>query len=116
MNGFCHIEIPSKDIEKASIFYNAVFGWETQMIPEMEYAMYKTPSGIGGGFNKHLEINAKGGVVLYIEVESIETTLSAIDKNGGKTVQGKTEISPEMGYFALFADAEGNSLGIWAKG
>ncbi|HHI03537.1 MAG: VOC family protein [Candidatus Zixiibacteriota bacterium] len=115
MNGFCHAEIPSKDYDKAGRFYKAVFGWETQHIPEMNYAMYKTPSGISGGFNKELEINTRAGVLLYIEVEDIETTLNKIEENGGNTAQGKTEIAPEMGFFALFSDSEGNSLGLWAK-
>ncbi len=115
MNSFCHVEIPSKDYDKAGKFYNAVFGWETQLIPEMDYAMYKAPSGISGGFNKHLEINTKAGVLLYIEVEDIGVTLKKIEENGGKTVQGKTEIAPEMGFFALFTDSEGNNLGLWAK-
>ena len=115
MNGFCHVEIPSKDYDKASAFYKEVFDWEIQMIPEMDYAMYKAPSGVNGGFNKHLEINAKAGVLLYIEVENIDTTLKKIIENGGKSVQGKTEIAPEMGFFALFADSEGNNLGLWAK-
>ena len=115
MNGFCHVEIPSKDYDKASKFYYAVFGWETQMIPEMDYAMYKAPSGVNGGFNKHLQINANAGVLLYIEVEDIESSLKKIEENGGTTGQSKTEIAPEMGFFALFSDSEGNSLGLWAK-
>ena len=115
MNGFCHIEIPSKDYEKASKFYKAVFGWETEMIPEMDYAMYKAPSGINGGFNKHLQLNSKAGVLLYIEVENIETTLKKIEENGGKEIQGKTEIAPEMGFTGLFTDSEGNNLGLWSK-
>ncbi len=115
MNGFCHVEIPSKDYDKAAEFYKAVFGWETQIIPAMDYAMYKAPSGVNGGFSKHLEINAKAGVLLYIEVESIESTLKSIEENGGKTTQGKTEIAPEMGFFAMFTDSEGNNLGLWAK-
>lgn len=115
MNGFCHIEIPSKDYDKAGKFYNAVFAWETQLIPEMDYAMYKAPSGICGGFNKHLEINAKAGILAYIEVEDIDAALKKIEENGGTTAQGKTEISPEIGFFALFIDSEGNNLGLWAK-
>lgn len=115
MNGFCHVEIPSKDYEKASAFYNAVFGWETEMIPEMEYAMYKAPSGINGGFNKHLELNIHAGVLLYIEVEAIEATSKKIEENGGAIAQGKTEIAPGMGFIALFSDAEGNNLGLWSK-
>lgn len=115
MHGICHIEIPSKDFEKAAAFYKAVFDWETQMIPQMNYAMYKAPSGVNGGFSGELEIYQKPGVVFYIEVENIDASLKKIEKNGGKTIKGKTEIAPEMGFYAIFGDAEGNTLGLWAQ-
>jgi len=51
-------------------------------------------SGINGGFNKHLEINSKSVILLYLEVENIDATLEKIKKNGGKQTQGKTLISP----------------------
>ncbi len=115
MHGICHVEIPSKNYEKSAKFYKAVFDWEIQMMPQMDYAMYKAPSGINGGFNKHLEINSKSGILLYLEVENIDAALEKIKKNGGKQTQGKTLISPEIGYFAMFNDSEGNNLGLWSQ-
>jgi predicted enzyme related to lactoylglutathione lyase len=115
MNGICHIEIPCTDLNKAAKFYGDVFGWETQIIPEMNYAMFKAPDGIGGGFSKDTKVSSEAGVMLYIEVEDIPAALKKIEAGGGKQIKEKTQISPEHGYFALFADGEGNMVGLWAK-
>ena len=115
MNGICHIEIPCTDLKKAAKFYGDVFGWETQMIPEMSYAMFKAPDGIGGGFSKDAKVSSEAGVMLYIEVEDIPSAFKKIEAGGGKQIKEKTQISPEHGYFGLFADNEGNMVGLWSK-
>ncbi|WP_262484208.1 VOC family protein [Chryseobacterium taichungense] len=38
--------------------------------------------------------------------------LDKVAQNGGQVIVPKTQISPEMGYFALFIDIEGNNLGL----
>ena len=115
MNGICHIEIPCKDMDKAGNFYKTVFGWEITPLPQMEYAMFKPSDGPGGGFSTQAKIAGYPGVFIYIEVEDIDATLKKIEENGGKTVKGKTQISPENGYFGIFLDIEGNSIGLWSK-
>jgi predicted enzyme related to lactoylglutathione lyase len=114
MNGICHVEIPGTDFEKMRKFYGDIFGWETQLIPEMDYATFKTPDGIGGGFSKQLK-TSDSGVLFYIEVEDIEATLKNIEGGGGKTVTPKTQISPEIGYFAVFTDIADNIIALWSK-
>ncbi len=114
MNGICHVEIPCTDFEKVKKFYSDVFGWETQIIPEMDYAMFKGKDGPGGGFSKQLKVS-ETGILFYIEVEDIEATLKKIDASGGTTITGKTQISPEIGYFAIFTDSENNIIALWAK-
>jgi predicted enzyme related to lactoylglutathione lyase len=81
----------------------------------MNYTLWKAPDGPGGGFSTQSQINEKAGIYLYIEVESIEAALSKIEENGGKTTQGKTEITPEFGYYAIFTDVDGNSMGLWSQ-
>ena len=58
---------------------------------------------------------SKDGVLISLSVDSIETTLDRINANGGKTVRPKTKIEADgMGYFAMFSDSEGNTLGLYA--
>ena len=52
---------------------------------------------------------------MYIEAEDIESKLKEIETAGAKIIKGKTGISPEFGFFALFADPSGNTIGLWGK-
>ena len=113
MNGICHIEIPSRDYEKARKFYGGLFGWEFNVMGEMDYMTFKPPAGPGGGFDKTLEIASKPNVALYVEVDNLEATIKKAESLGGKCTKGKTQISPEYGYYANITDLEGNQIGIW---
>jgi predicted enzyme related to lactoylglutathione lyase len=48
------------------------------------------------------------GMVMYVQVDSLETTLEKVKKLGGKVV-----IRPIGERYAAFADPEGNVIGIW---
>ena len=116
MHGICHVEIPCRDFEKTGKFYSAVFGWKVETAPGMDYAMFQTPEGVGGGFSKQAKITAEPGVFIYIEVEDIKAALVKIEENGGRKITGRTQISPEFGYFGVFEDVEGNAIGLWSRG
>jgi predicted enzyme related to lactoylglutathione lyase len=58
---------------------------------------------------------SKDGVLIHLHVESMEKTISAIEKSDGKVVHPKTKIEAEnTGYFALFIDSEGNKVGLYS--
>ena len=115
MHGICHFEIPSRDFDKAKKFYGGLFGWKFEELQGMDYLFFTPPDGIGGGFSKGADFVTKPGVLFYIEVEDIEASVNKAEGLGGTCKRGKTEISPEYGYFAELIDLEGNMLGIWAK-
>jgi predicted enzyme related to lactoylglutathione lyase len=78
--------------------------------------MFNTGDGLGGGLDRRTEqFPTERGVTLYIKVGDISEYLRRVDEAGGRTVKGKTEISEEFGYYALFADTEGNTLGLWSE-
>jgi predicted enzyme related to lactoylglutathione lyase len=108
-----HIEIPLKDSKHAAEFYGKLFGWKVEAMAEMEYVMFDTESGLGGGFPKiDGEMFQGNDVLVYVESENLEATLAEIEKAGGKTLLGKTEITG-MGWFALFSDPSGNRMGLY---
>lgn len=107
-----HIEISAKDLGKSSKFYSDLFGWEMTPWGDGGYVVFKAGEGPGGGLMKP-EGEAKWPpIIFYIHVSDIEAKLKAIEAAGGKTVTPKTPISPEMGFFAVFTDPAGNSIGI----
>jgi predicted enzyme related to lactoylglutathione lyase len=114
----CHIELQTSDIEATRSFFETLFGWTFEIIPGFEtYAMFRTPSGLGGGVDAgpNAEAPTKTGPILHIEVDDIESTLAKIAEAGGETVVGKTKISDQFGHYAVFLDNVGNRLGLWSQ-
>jgi predicted enzyme related to lactoylglutathione lyase len=114
MNGICHVEIPTVNLDRVSKFYSEIFGWESEYMKEFDYSTFKTPEGVGGGFSKQLKVAGKGiGILIYIMVGDIEATLKNIESHGGKTVSPKSPI-PGVGHIGVFADSEGNEIGLFS--
>ena len=109
-----HFEICADQIERAAEFYQKVFGWEIKKWdgPE-EYWMVKTGEktqpGISGGMMKRQE--NLPSVINIIDVDSVDDFAEKITDNGGKIIVPKTAIFG-VGWFAYFADTEGNISGI----
>lgn len=110
-------EIPVTDFTRALNFYQAILGITIEEVDMDGVKMGILPND-KGTVNVVL---AKGndykpttdGPVLYLNAgKDLQTVLTKIEANGGKTIVPKTMISPEMGYFALFIDTEGNKLGL----
>ncbi len=115
---FCHLELKTTDIGKTRLFYETIFGWTFQVFPGFEtYAMFQTSGGLGGGFDAgpDAEPPSDEGPILHIEVDDIDAALAKIKEAGGKILAGRTKISDEFGYYALFLDNVGNRLGLWSK-
>ncbi|MCK4428654.1 MAG: VOC family protein [candidate division Zixibacteria bacterium] len=113
-HSICHIEIPTTDMEKATKFYEGLFGWKIKMEPGSDYAFFDTGTEPGGGIMKTDKVSQPTGMGLtfYVLVDSIEDTLSKAEKLGGKLVKEKTAVG-DMGWFGLFSDLDGNVIGIW---
>lgn len=115
------IEIPAADFLRAVKFYETVLdvqltvcdGCQTEKMAFFSNAGTKPGMAISwnGDFRP-----SKDGVLIHLAVESIEDTLECIHANGGKTVRPKTKIeAEELGYFAMFTDSEGNTVGLYAE-
>lgn len=109
-----HVEISSRDRAESAKFYESVFGWNTQDMPEMNYTMFDSSEFnlSGGGFNPVSDENPAGTVTIYIQTDDIEASLVKIIAGGGTAVTPKTEI-PQMGWFALFKDPSDNLVGLY---
>lgn len=110
-----HFEIPADDVERASGFYREVFGWRfDKWDGPMPYWMITTGDGKGepgidGGMMPRPAPGAS--TVNTIGVESLDTTLAAVERLGGKTVAPKMAV-PGIGWLAYCVDTEGNPFGV----
>ena len=122
MNGrVVHFEVPFDDADRAREFYREVFGWQIQPMPEMDYNMVSTgpvsdqgmpsePGYIGGGMMQRQAPYTSP--VLTLEVDDIDATIVAVEKQGGAAVGEKMAVG-DMGFAAYFTDSEGNVMGLW---
>jgi predicted enzyme related to lactoylglutathione lyase len=109
-----HIEIPAADLEKAGKFYQDLFGWKIQSIPEMNYALWEPEQAPGGGFNPLNASVKPGDVLIYVDSDDIEADLEQVKALGGTVLSAKTEITG-TGWFALFKDPTGNTIALYTS-
>ena len=107
-NPVVHFEIGASDSAVLQRFYSGAFDWTVSADNPMQYGLVETGgTGIGGGITE----SENPGVMIYIEVDDLEAALGRVAALGGSTVQEITTI-PGMVTFALFADPEGNVVGL----
>src|SRR5437660_9891942 len=119
-----HFEIPSDDIERSRNVYNELFGWNiekwTSSLPAtaegMEYWLLSTVDdkgnkALGGGMMKR-QSPQQQGIRNYFDVKSVHKYSAKVEQLGGKVVSPKMPV-PGMGYFAVCADTENNTFGIF---
>ena len=111
------VEIPVADFLRAVQFYQTILGVKIEEV-EMDGVQLGVLPNDEGTVNVVL---AKGsdykpstnGALLYLNSgEDLQPSLDKIGQNGGQVILPKTAISPEMGFFALFIDSEGNKMGL----
>ena len=109
-----HIEIPAADLAITGKFYQDLFGWKIESIPEMNYALWEPEVAPGGGFSPLGEGVKPGDVLIYVDSADIEADLERIKELGGAVLSPKTEITG-TGWFALFKDPTGNTIALYTS-
>ena len=123
-NAISWFEIPVTDFGRAKKFYQSIFDFE---MPEMQMGPVlmgmllhdRDGGGIGGAICKGEGYKPAGenGPKVYLNGgKDLSTVLGRVDKAGGKVLVPKTGIGEDMGHFALFADTEGNVVGLYSMG
>ena len=114
-------EIPSTDLDRATKFYEAIFGISLipMDLPNIKMRMFPIDdpmAGIGGavvdsgGFHKP---SISDGPLIYLNGNpDVQIVLDKVVAAGGSVMVPKTEISPEYGFMAVIADTEGNRVGL----
>jgi uncharacterized protein len=124
MDNVVHFEIPTEDKERAGKFYNKVFDWKLNPMPEMKYTIVHTGEVDDTNNNMPKEKGFINGglfdrgdgplqnVIITIKVDNIDSKLEEIKSNGGLVVKEKNSVG-DMGFIAYFKDTENNVVGLW---
>lgn len=120
-NAISWFEIPSTNLERATKFYETIFGISLipMDLPNIKMRMFPIDdpmTGIGGavvdsgGFHKP---SASDGPLIYLNGNpDVQKVLDKVEAAGGSITVPKTEISPEYGFMAVIVDTEGNGIGL----
>ena len=114
-------EIPATNLNRASEFYETIFGISLipMDLPDIKMRMFPVEdqmTDIGGaivasgGFHKP---SATDGPLIYLNGNpDVQNVLDKVEAAGGSIMMPKTEISPEYGFMAVIIDTEGNRIGL----
>ncbi len=103
-----HVEFQVQDLDKAQAWYTEVFGWNLHKDEKLNYVSTQGQDGVGIGLNAG---EMPTGAVPYVPSNDISALLQKVEAGGGKVISPESEI-PGMGTFALFADPDGNTIGV----
>lgn len=111
------IEIPVTDFNRAVNFYKNVLN-----LPIEEFEMGGNQMGVIQAENELVNVclvkgdgyqPSENGTIIYLNTEDdLQPILDRVESNGGKIIVPKSEISPDMGFYAILTDTEGNKTGL----
>lgn len=110
----CYIEIPANKAEDAAAFYSTIFGWTVRERGDGNLA-FDDSGSVSGTWVKENDRTPEERLRVYIMVDSITESLHQIQTAGGKVLTPRTELGPNMGAFAAFADPVGNEFGLYEE-
>ena len=108
-----HWEIEGGDADKLWGFYSDMFDWKIDANNPMKYGMAETggEGGINGGIYGRTDEPPRG-ITFYVQVEDLGASLKKAESLGGKKVMDPTSVPGMDITIAMFADPEGNRIGI----
>ena len=109
----CYLEIPTTDIARSVAFYQAVFGWKVRRRGDGATAFDDAIGEVSGSWVTGRPPSSTPGLLLYVMVDDIESTIDSVAGSGGRIVQPLGADAPEL--TARFADPDGNVLGLYQE-
>ncbi|HEU4472081.1 MAG TPA: VOC family protein [Flavisolibacter sp.] len=113
-------EIPVADFDRAKKFYESIFNYEmpenTMGPARMGFLLYDFKNGGRGGAIVHhpdFYTPSANGTLVYLNCEpDLQPVLDRVETAGGKIVNQKSLIAPNLGYWALITDSEDNRIAL----
>jgi hypothetical protein len=108
----CYLEIPAVDVERSARFYASVFGWKMRSRGDGATA-FDDPVEVSGAFVTGRPASRDAGLLTYVMVADIATTIELVVAHGGEIVDPPVLGAPET--TASFRDPAGNLLGLYQE-
>ena len=117
-------QIPASDITRAKQFYETVCGFQLEQLlasPGMD--MWGFPADWEKGEISGALVCGEGavpsatGTAVFLNADpDLQVMLDRVEPAGGRILMPKTRIEMEgAGHFAMIADTEGNTVGLYSR-
>ena len=97
--------------EQLNKFYADLFDWHVDSNNPMNYGMVDTHGG-KDGINGGIAPDDEKWVTIYVQVDDLQAALDKAEQLGAKTIMPPSDIPGGNVSLALFADPEGNRIGL----
>jgi predicted enzyme related to lactoylglutathione lyase len=124
MNPVVHFEMPYDNRARMGEFYQAVFGWQVQMLGEDmgNYVLAmttetddsgrpKNTGAINGGFHPRPPDGSAQCPSVVVAVDDLKRSMKQVADAGGRVLGEPMEIAG-VGKYVAFIDTEGNRVGM----
>ncbi len=111
-NPFVHVELATSNVAAAKKFYTALFDWQLEDVPGMDYTLIKVGEGTGGGMMKNPMPGSPSFWLAYVLVADAAAATEKAKTLGAKICKEVTEI-PGIGWFSVITDPTGANLALW---
>ena len=113
-------EIPANDFNRAVTFYKSVLAIDIHETEMMGFKMGFFPSDDSNVSGTIISgegcVPSATGCLLYLHGgDDLKVVLNRVEPNGGTVIMPKTQITPEIGFMALFIDTEGNKMALHSR-
>jgi predicted enzyme related to lactoylglutathione lyase len=108
-----HIEFKSSDFARTSAFYAKLFDWKTESNASGSYMKFDGTDGPSGGWVR-ADLVQSPGPIAYLTVDDLAAKLDAVEEAGGRVLVRSLPFAGG-GEIGLFADPDGNVLGLWQR-
>jgi predicted enzyme related to lactoylglutathione lyase len=105
-----HFELLAADADRASAFWNGLFGWNVggSVMDGFDYRMFDLGEGMGGAI---YPAEAPGKMNVYFDTHDIEASIAKVRELGGSA--DEKQPVPTHGWFASCKDTEGIEFFLW---
>jgi predicted enzyme related to lactoylglutathione lyase len=108
-----HIEFKSANFARTSEFYAKLFDWQMEQNASASYMKLASGDGPSAGWFRADLVQSPGPVV-YLPVDDLEAKLAEVEEAGGRILV-RTLPFAGGGEIGLFADPDGNVMGLWQR-
>lgn len=108
-----HIEFKSANFARTTEFYARLFDWRTEQNASASYMKLSGDGAPSGGWVRADLVQAPGPIA-YLAVDDLATKLAEVEAAGGRVLAHKLPFAGG-GEIGLFADPDGNIMGLWHR-